>query len=119
MQVLVIIWQPNAKWEALDIKGKQHYLQSLDDYINGGRAAGMVVLGWSKIDKNLPKAPAEGFVGVFGVHDAQQVHELEKMVGEAKWYEYFDSTNISINLSGSTEAQPHKVYAEMLGVPLN
>ena len=119
MQMLVIVWQPNAKWEALDNRGKRDYLQSLDDYINGGRAAGMVVLGWSKIDQDLPKAPAEGFVGVFGVKDSDQVHELENLVGEAKWYEYFDSTNISINLRGSTEPQPHTVYAELLGVPLN
>ena len=118
MQILVITWRPNSKWEALSDTAKSEYLKSLDDYINGGRAAGMVVLGWSEIDQTLPRASAHGFVGVFGVDSAEQVHELEKMVEQAQWYKYFDSTNISINLSGSTEAEPHKIYANLLGVPL-
>ena len=119
MQILAIVWHPNAKWQALDEQAKREYLESLDDYINGGRAAGLVVLGWSKIDGTLPKAPPEGFVGVFGAESAEQIHELEKMVGEAQWYEYFDSTNISVNLRGSTESAPHKVYADLLGVALD
>jgi hypothetical protein len=49
---------------------------------------------------------------------AEQVHEFEKAVSEAQWYEYFDSTNISINLDGITEVEPHRIYARMLGVPL-
>ena len=118
MQILAIVWHPNSKWQALDEKEKLEYLKSLDDYINGGRAAGLVVLGWSKIDTSLPKAPAEGFIGVFGVDSQAQVHEFEKVVGEARWYEYFDSTNISISLRGSTEVEPHKIYADLLGVAL-
>lgn len=119
MQILAIVWHPNAAWEALDDAGKLRYLKTLDDYINGGRAAGAVVLGWSKIDQTLPKAPKEGFIGVFGVSSLEQVHEFEKMVEEAEWYRYFDSTNISINLDGSTEAEPHKIYAGLLDVPLS
>ena len=119
MQILIITWSPNSNWEALTNDDRQEYLRSLDEYINGGRAAGMVVLGWSNIDQTLPKASDHGFVGVFGVENEQQVHELEKMVGEAQWYEYFDSTNISIRLIGSNESEPHKVYAKLLGVDLN
>jgi hypothetical protein len=108
MLILAIVWHPNAAWEALD------------NYINQGRAAGAVVLGWSEIDHSLPKAPVEGFIGVFGLDSAEQVHEFEKTVSEAQWYEYFDSTNISINinLDGMTEVEPHRIYARMLGVPL-
>jgi len=116
MQILAIVWQPNAAWEALSDGAKMDYLKTLDDYINGGRAGGMVVLGWSPIDRTLPKAPKEGFVGVFGVGSAEQVHEFEKMVEAADWYKYFDSTNISVGLEGSTEDQPHKIYARMLGL---
>ena len=119
MQILAIVWQPNARWHALSDADKRVYLKSLDDYINQGRAAGLVVLGWSRIDAMLPKAPKEGFIGVFGLESAAQVHEFEKVVIEARWYEYFDSTNISIGLEGATEAAPHKVYAKLLGVPLD
>ena len=119
MQIFAIVWHPNAKWSALDETDKGEYLKSLDDYINAGRAAGLVVLGWSKIDTTVPKAPGKGFIGVFGVESAEQAHEFEKLVGEARWYEYFDSTNISINLKGSTESEPHKIYAELLGVTVN
>ncbi len=76
------------------------------------------MLGWSRIDRSLPKAPREGFIGVFGVSSAEDVHEFEKVVRAARWYDYFDSTNISIGLTGATEASPHKVYATLLDVPL-
>ena len=117
MHILAIVWHPNAKWDALDDVRKLDYLKSLDDYINHGRAAGAIVLGWSKIDHTLPRAPKEGFIGVFGLSSAAQVHEFEKVVVEARWYEHFDSTNISIGLDGATEPEPHKVYARLLGVP--
>ena len=32
--------------------------------------------------------------------------------------EYFDSTNISIDLLGATEPEPHKIYARLLNVSL-
>jgi hypothetical protein len=118
MRIVAIVWHPNARWHGLDDKAKLDYLKSLDSYINSGRAAGLVVLGWSRIDLTLPRAPAEGFIGVFGVPGAAEAHDFEKVVEEADWYEYFDSTNISISLVGSTEAEPHKVYAQLLGVPL-
>ena len=116
MHILAIVWHPNARWHDLYSEGKLTYLKSLDAYINSGRAAGAVVIGWSKIDHTLPKAPKEGFVGVFGLSSAEQVHEFEKIVVEADWYEYFDSTNISVNLVGATEPEPHKIYAQLLGV---
>ena len=118
MHILAIVWHPNAEWDALNEKQKLAYLQSLDDYISQGRAGGVVVLGWSKIDRTLPKAPKEGFIGVFGLDNAEQVHEFEKVVVEANWYQYFDSTNISICLQGATESEPHKVYAKLLDVAL-
>ena len=116
MQILTILWQPNAKWDALSESAKLDYLKSLDNYINQGRAGGAIVLGWSKLDQTLPKSPREGFVGVFGLASASDVHEFEKIVVQAQWYKYFDSTNLSVELAGATEPQPHKVYAKLLGV---
>lgn len=116
MQILTILWQPNSLWHDLDQAEKLKYLQSLDSYINAGRAAGAIVLGWSKVDRSLPNSPSEGFVGVFGLSDAAAVHEFEKIVVEADWYKYFDSTNISVGLSGATEPEPHKIYAGLLDV---
>lgn len=118
MHILAIIWHPNARWDALSPERKAIYLRSLDDYINQGRAAGAIVLGWSKIDQSLPRAAKEGYIGIFGVSSAAQVHEFEKVVQAANWYEYFDSTNISIAPEGATEPEPHKIYAKLLGVPL-
>jgi len=119
MQILAIVWHPNERWEALDDENKLTYLKSLDDYINQGRATGAVVLGWSKIDSTLPQAPREGFIGVFGLANAEDAHQFEKVVVEAQWYKYFDSTNISIALQGDTAAEPHKIYAQLLDVPLS
>ncbi|MGR9092451.1 MAG: DUF6616 family protein [Gammaproteobacteria bacterium] len=117
MHIYALVWHPNARWDALDQAKKLSYLKSLDAYINSGRAAGAIVLGWSKIDQTLPKAPKEGFVGVFGLSSAEQVHEFEKIVQQADWYTYFDNTNISIDLIGATEPEPHKIYAQLLDVP--
>lgn len=119
MHILAIVWHPNERWEALDEARKRAYLRSLDDYISRGRAGGAVVLGWSRIDHTVPKAPKEGFIGVFGLDSAEQVHAFEKVVVEARWYEYFDSTNIAIHLEGTTEPEPHRVYARLLGVSLD
>ncbi|MEQ8662147.1 MAG: hypothetical protein RLW62_15135 [Gammaproteobacteria bacterium] len=118
MQIVAIVWHPNAQWEALSNAEKLTYLKSLDGYINAGRAAGLVVLGWSRIDATVPRSPPEGYIGVFGVEDAARAHEFEKLVGEADWYRYFDSRNISVCLEGSTEAAPHRIYAKLLDVPL-
>ena len=119
MHILAIVWHPNSRWEALDNEQKLTYLKSLDDYIKSARVAGAIVLGWSKIDSTVPKAPKEGFIGVFGVDNAEMVHEFEKIVVEAQWYEYFDSTNISISLKGATESEPHRIYAGLLDVPVS
>jgi hypothetical protein len=48
MQVLAIIWQPNAAWRGLTKVQQMTYLKTLDGYISVGRAAGMVVLGWGR-----------------------------------------------------------------------
>ncbi len=119
MHILAIVWHPNERWEALSETEKLEYLESLDDYISQGRAGGAVVLGWSKIDRTLPKAPDKGFIGVFGVGSAAQVHEFEQVVLEADWYTYFDSTNIAICLEGATASEPHRVYAGLLDVALD
>jgi hypothetical protein len=116
MQILTIIWQPNARWRALGEEQKRDYLRSLDAPINGARAAGMVTLGWSEIDPRVPHAPADSFVGVFGAEDAEQILELEKAVAQTNWYQYFDSTNISVNLKGINAGEPHRVYAGLLDV---
>jgi hypothetical protein len=116
MHIFAIVWHPNAKWDALSEIEKLEYLKTLDEYIRGGRVAGAIVLGWSEIDRTLPKAPKEGFIGVFGVDSAEQLHAFEGIVAESNWYEYFDSTNIGIHLQGATAAEPHKIYAQLLGV---
>ena len=119
MQILTILWQPNARWDALDDAAKRAYLRSLDAPISAARAAGVIVLGWSRVDARLPKSPAAGFVGVFATSDAEQALALETAVEQAGWYEYFDSTNVSVALEGATEGEPHRVYARLLDVPLS
>jgi hypothetical protein len=116
MHIFAIVWHPNDKWEALDEGDKLKYLKTLDDYIRPGRAAGAIVLGWGEIDRTLAKAPKEGFIGVFGVDSAEQLHAFEEIVAESNWYEYFDSTNFGIHLQGATAPEPHKIYARLLGV---
>ena len=80
------------------------------------------------VDAASEMGPLRVLVNCAGIGWAQRTvdrggnpHDLgafEKVVGEARWYEYFDSTNISIDLEGSTAANPHTVYARLLDVPL-
>ena len=116
MQILLILWEPNEKWSALARDEQADYLHSLDEAINAARSHGVMTLGWSKLDRTLNKAPTQGYVGVFAMTSAQDIHELDKNIQQSSWYEYFDSVNISINLEGETEPEPHRVYAKLLGM---
>ena len=118
MHILLVLWEPNDAWHALDEAAQGAYLKTLDDAIAQSRSAGMIALGWSRVDQELPNAPREGYLGVFGVADRTRLHELEAAIRQARWSEYFDCTNIGMKLEGATSDQPHKVYAEMLGVEL-
>ena len=118
MQILMILWEPNDKWHALSQGEQADYLRSLDCAINEGRSHGLMTLGWSRVDHTLNKAPAEGYVGVFAMESAQAIHELDKNIRQSLWYEYFDSVNISVNLEGETEPEPHRVYAKLLGLDI-
>ena len=118
MQVLVILWEPNEKWSALSRDQQADYLRSLDDAINEARSHGMMTLGWSRVDRTLNKAPQEGYVGVFAMNSAQDIQELDGNIQQSLWYDYFDSVNISINLEGETEPEPHRVYAKLLGMEI-
>ena len=48
----------------------------------------------------------------------QDIRELDSNIQQSRWYEYFDSVNISINLEGETEPEPHRVYAKLLGMEI-
>jgi hypothetical protein len=119
MQILMMIWTPTAAWFALSSDQQRNYLETLTPRLNAARSKGMVVLGWSKVDGQVPKAPfpgRESYVGVFGLDNATLVQEMEARIASSGWYDYFDSTNVSVSLSGATEPEPHKIYTELLGL---
>lgn len=116
MRIVTILWHPNDRWAALGEREQADYLRSLDGPIGAARSAGIIVLGWSRVDDSLPLSPAGAFVGVFGVRDEAQAVVFERAVEQARWYEYFDSTNISVELEGANEGEPHRIYAKLLGV---
>ncbi|NKB35758.1 MAG: hypothetical protein GKR93_01125 [Gammaproteobacteria bacterium] len=118
MQTLIILWEPSDKWVALSEDERKQYLHSLDEAVNEARRHGVMTLGWSKIDRSLPKAPAEGYVGIFAMTNAEQIHELDKNIQASGWYDYFDSVNVSINPEGGTNANPSEEYARILEMSL-
>ena len=118
MQILLILWEPNDNWQALAQEEQAAYLLSLDNAVNGARSHGVMTLGWSRVDRNLNKAPTEGYVGVFAMESAEAIHELDRNIQQSLWYDYFDSVNISVNLEGATEPEPHRVYAKLLGLDM-
>ncbi len=121
MHLLMMIWTPTEAWRELSPKQQREYLESLTPRLNAARSKGMVILGWSKVDEKLPKALYAGqdsYVGVFGLDNATLVEEMEARIANSGWYDYFESTNVSVSLTGSTEPEPHKVYAQLLGLPL-
>jgi hypothetical protein len=119
MHILMMIWTPTEAWHHLSNPQKTAYLETLTPRLNAARSKGMVVLGWSKVDPQLPKAPFPGqqsYVGVFGLDNAALVTEMEARIANSGWYDYFESTNLSICLRGATEPEPHKIYADLLGL---
>jgi hypothetical protein len=119
MQILMMIWTPTAAWRALTSEQQVSYLETLTPRLNAARSQGMMVIGWSKVDAQLPKAPfpgRESYVGVFGLDNPTLVQEMEARIASSGWYDYFESTNVSVSLTGATEAEPHHVYANLLGL---
>jgi hypothetical protein len=119
MHILLMIWTPTNAWRALSPAQKGAYLETLTPRLNSARSKGMIALGWSKVDGQLAKAPNSGrdsYVGVFGLENAQQISEMEARIASSGWYDYFESTNVSVALRGATEPEPHKVYAQLLGL---
>ena len=114
----MILWEPNSKWIALPEREQADYLRSLDGAINEARSHGVMTLGWSKVDRSLNKAPEKGYVGVFAMRTEQDIHVLDSNIQQSQWYDYFDSVNISVNLEGETEPEPHRVYAKLLGMEI-
>lgn len=119
MQILVILWEPNASWHVLSEDEQKQYILSLDTAVNEARANGMMTLGWSEIDQGLSRAAEQGYVGIFAMSNAEQVRELDKAITASKWYDYFDSVNVSINPQGSTNPMPSQEYARLLGINLD
>ena len=118
MQILLILWEPNDKWQALAQEEQAAYLLSLDNAVNEARSHGVMTLGWSRVDRTLNKAPTEGYVGVFAMESAEAIRELDRNIQQSLWYDYFDSVNISVNLQGAAEPEPHRVYAKLLGLDM-
>ncbi len=119
MQTLIIMWEPNQLWHALSQQEQKEYLLSLDAALNEARSHGVMTLGWSKIDRSLSKSPKEGYVGVFAMSNEEQIHELDRNIQQAKWYDYFDSVNLSISPQGGTNGQPSQEYARLLDIQLD
>jgi hypothetical protein len=116
MQILIMIWEPNEKWNALSENEQQDYLLSLNGAVNEARSNGVMTLGWSAIDRTMPKAPKEGYVGIFAMSDIEQIHQLDSNIQQSKWYDYFETTNVSISPKGGTNSVPSEEYAELLGM---
>ena len=119
MQTLIILWEPNNQWHALSKEEQKEYLRNLDAAVDEARSHGVMTLGWSKIDRTLAKAPKQGYVGVFAMNNAEQIHELHRNIQQSKWYDYFDSVNLSINPEGGTNPLPSQEYARILDMQLD
>ncbi len=118
MHILLVLWEPNDAWRALGENEKAEHLRTVDGAIAESRSAGMIALGWSRVDHDLPNAPHEGYLGVFGVADRERMHTLESLMRQSQWSEYFNFTNIGMKLEGATSDEPHRVYADLLDVKL-
>ena len=119
MQIVIIMWEPNDAWLALSSEKQNEYLTSLDAAINGARSHGVMTLGWSKIDRTLPHAPKHGYVSIFAMTNAEQIHGLDQAIQQSKWHDYFDSVNLSINPDGGTNPVPSQEYARLLEMQLD
>lgn len=119
MQTLIILWEPNERWYALSENDKKTYLLNLDKAVNEARSHGVMTLGWSRVDRELPRAPREGYVGVFAMSRAEDIHELDRNIQQTGWYDYFDSINLSISPQGGTNPFPSREYARLLDMKID
>jgi hypothetical protein len=113
--ILIMQWRPSQLWLTLNTTQQLFYLRTLDERIEFGQSLGMEVLGWSKVDDQISKSPGELWVGVFGFQTKHQINNMLLDVAQSKWYEYFETTNVAIELL--TAGAPHLIYADLLGIP--
>ena len=114
--LLVCIWQPNEKWHAMKNQERKEFLEQVGRDANTAREGGMEILGWGALERGVSNPVEQSFCGVFAVNQRNALYALDKGIGEAGWYDYFDHLTLATELHGRDGTHAGQVLCELLGV---
>ena len=116
--ILICIWQPNDRWLALSNDERKEYLQKIDRDANVAREAGMDILGWGALERGVSNPVEQSFCGVFAVEHREALYDVDKAIGEAGWYDYFDHSTLATELHGRDGVLAGRALCDLLGVTI-
>jgi hypothetical protein len=114
--ILICVWQPNEKWYALSNEERRTFLEKIGSDANAAREAGMDILGWGSLERGVSNPPSHSFCGVFSVDGRDGLYAIDKAIGDAGWYDYFDHRTLATELLGRDGVDAGAALCDLLGV---
>jgi|GEM_PF-3022967 hypothetical protein len=62
--LLVCIWEPNDRWRGLSEEERKAFLEKVGRDANDAREAGMDILGWGALERDVSNPVEQSFCGV-------------------------------------------------------
>ena len=76
----------------------------------------MHILGWGVLERGVSNPPSHSFCGVFAVDGREGLHAIDKGIGDAGWYDYFDHRTLATELLGRDGVDAGAALCRLLGV---
>ena len=114
--ILICVWQPNEHWHALSNDERRTFLDKVGSDANVAREGGMDILGWGALECGVSNPPSHSFCGVFAVDGREGLYAIDKGIGDAGWYDYFDHRTLATELLGRDGVDAGAALCRLLGV---
>ncbi len=93
MYLYVELWNPKPTWLALPQQQRGEYMAQLRPAIAGILGAGVELVGWAVANDHTPYAADYSYIAVWKMPSEELVHQFEKTVEGAGWYNFFEQVN--------------------------
>ena len=114
--LLICIWEPNDRWRALSDEERKEFLEKVGRDANAAREAGMDILGWGALERDVSNPVEQSFCGVFAVEQREALYAVDQAIGEAGWYDYFQHSTLATELHGRDGVMAGRALCDLLGV---
>ncbi len=109
MKTFIELWSARQSWLDLPQKERVEYMAQLSPGLKMFAEAGVEFGAWGKNDATQDHRGNYTFFAIWKFPNEELILQLENILAEAKWYDYFDQQNIS----GSSQT-PQEVIGMMI-----